>query len=323
MTDQTLRELSVRTNLDWFSTLTYLRPHPPLVAPAPYNSIYVPKELPLPPQPNSVEQMKAGHPFYKAYFDVPSNHGLYTGFDGCMDEMSGVTTAQLRAVYLGLVTEVDFHIGRILDYLRDTGQYDDTLIVVTADHGEMLGDHHMWGKSAPLNSAFHIPLIIRDPQNRQTAASEVNEFTESIDIAPTLLDWTNLPQPLAYNGHSLIPLIKGEKPDNWRTHMFAEMDLGDPVDHAQYHREFGTTPHQSSFAILQDNEFKLVYFNGNTKPLLFDMRSDPQEASNLASDPAHATQLLNMVQKMLDHRMTHAHHALSRISLTPQGLVVN
>ncbi|MCP4073017.1 MAG: DUF4976 domain-containing protein [Hyphomicrobiales bacterium] len=146
-------------------------------------------------------------------------------------------------------------------------------------------------------------------------------FTESIDIAPTILDWVGLEPPLGFNGQSLMPLVEGKTPANWRDHMFAEMDMGNETSDQQYQHQFGTTPRQSGFAILQDKQFKLVHFNGGVKPLLYDMKNDPHEAKNLADDPDHTADLLAMTQNMLDHRMTHAHHALSRMSITPDGLV--
>ena len=320
LTNQTLRELSVRTQLDWFSTVTYIRPHPPLVAPAPYNKMYRDQPIIMPVRPKSIDEMKATHPFYEAFFDTPSHHDLYWGFSGQLDQISDETIAELRSVYYGLITELDLHIGRLLQFLHDSGQYDDTLIVFTADHGETLGDQHMWGKNNPHNTSFHVPLIIRDPRSRQTAGTQIDAFTESIDLAPTLLDWVGQEPPLGFNGHSLLPFVEGKHPDIWRDHMFAEMDMaGEYYD--QHQQQFGTTPRQTGFAILQDKHFKLVHFNGGVKPLLYKIGDDPDEANNVADDPAFAADLLAMTQKMLDHRMTHAHHALSRISLTADGLV--
>ncbi len=321
LTDQTLLELSMRTERDWFSTVTYIRPHPPLVAPAPYNTMYKPQDCPAPQRSNSIAQLKAQHPFFKAYFSKPIMQGLYIGFNGKIDKLSDETIAQLRAVYFGLISEVDHHIGRIIQFLRDTDQYDDTLIVVTADHGEMLGEQNMWGKNTPQNGSFHVPLIIRDPRRRSSAGRQVEAFTESIDVTPTILEWVGLENAPGFNGKSLIPWLEGDTPKDWRTHMFAEMDMSDSMYGIRYYEEFGIEPHECNLAILQDDNFKLVHFNGGVKPLLFDMKNDPKEANNLADDPTHAGDLLTMSQKMLNHRMTHAHHALSRMLLTPDGLV--
>ena len=73
----------------------------------------------------------------------------------------------------------------------------------------------MWGKNTPHNASYQIPLIIRDPNNRANAGAQIDAFTESIDLAPTLLDWANLPAQLAHNGRSLMDWVKGHKPENW------------------------------------------------------------------------------------------------------------
>ena len=70
----------------------------------------------------------------------------------------------MRATYYGLVNEVDYQLGRIIAYLKDTGQYDRTLIIVTSDHAEMLGEHYVWGKEIYFDKSFHLPLVIRDPR---------------------------------------------------------------------------------------------------------------------------------------------------------------
>ena len=77
---------------------------------------------------------------------------------------SDLEIRQMRAAYYGLIAEVDAHIGRIVDYLKATGQYDRTLIVFTSDHAEMLGEHYLWGKEFYFDQSFHLPLIIRDPR---------------------------------------------------------------------------------------------------------------------------------------------------------------
>ena len=129
LTDQTLKEMSVREDHDWFATVTYIRPHPPLVAPEPYNRMYQPSDVPPPARLNTFDQEKSSHPFMDAFFSEPSNNDLYMGFDGKQDQLDDETIAKLRAVYFGLTSEIDTHVGRLLDYLRESGQYDDTLII--------------------------------------------------------------------------------------------------------------------------------------------------------------------------------------------------
>jgi arylsulfatase A-like enzyme len=321
LTDRTLEELSAREHHDWFSMVTYIRPHPPLVAPAPYNTIITPSNVPEPVRPNTLSDHRKAHPYFEAGFHHPSNRHLYIGFDGHLDRIPETDIAALRAVYLGLAMEVDHHIGRLLDYLRHSGQYDDTLIVVTADHGEMLGDHYSWGKDSPFEGALHIPLVIRDPRNRKSAGRQVDAFTESVDIAPTLLDWVGEKPALGFNGVSLLPFVEGKTPDRWRDHVFAELDFGDPIEPTRHQTALGLPAAQANYAVLRDDRFKYVHFNGGLPPLLYDMKADPAEGNNLAADPSHAADLLRFTNRMLDHRMTFAHHTASRMKISQKGLL--
>ena len=321
LTDQTIAALAVREHQNWFAHVTYIRPHPPLVAPSPYNAMYPPDEVPLPDRPATIEAQRAVHPFFDAYFAEPEKPSLAIGFDLRLDCMTDDDTRALRAVYFGLATEVDAHIGRLLDYLKDSDQFDDTLIVVTSDHGEMLGDHFMWGKQSVFDAAFHVPLIIRDPRRRRSAGKRVEAFTESIDVAPTILDWLGREPPLGFNGCSLLPFLEGRVPDDWRDYVFGELDLGDPERPTCYQQRLGLPMARCNVAIIRERRFKYVHVNGGQAPLLFDMIDDPQETRNLAEDPDNMAQRLRLSGRMLDHRMTHAGHALSRLKLSARGVV--
>lgn len=321
LTNETLKGLSARGSQDWFAHVTYIRPHPPLAAPAPWSTLVAPDDVPPAALPASVAAQRAQHPFFDAFFAEPAVTNLHIGFDGHMDLMPEADRKVLRAVYLGLAAEVDHHIGRLLDYLRASGQYDDTLIVVTGDHGEMLGDHFMWGKESVLDPALHVPLIIRDPRSRAEAGSVVEALTESIDVAPTILEWLGRQPPAAFNGRALTPFLEGREPPAWRDHIFAELDLGHPLSPTRYQRHLGLDMARANAAILRERRWKYVHFNGGLPPLLFDLDADPAEMTNLADDPAHAPQIARLARRMLDHRMTHAHHALSLTHLTEGGAV--
>jgi arylsulfatase A-like enzyme len=226
----------------------------------------------------------------------------------------------MRAVYLGLAAEVDHHIGRLLQYLKDRGRYEDTLIVVTADHGEMLGDQFLWGKQAPLDAALHIPLIVRDPAHQPMRGQIINAFTESVDIAPTLMEWARGDTVPAFNGRSLMPWLRGESVNDWRSFVFAEAELGEPDEPTHYQRHLNLSMQQSNFAVYREQHYKYVHFNGGIAPMLFDLLEDPHENSNLADDPSHQSTLQSMMSKMIDHRMSYADHALSGMKIRPSGL---
>ncbi|MCB1494059.1 MAG: sulfatase-like hydrolase/transferase, partial [Rhodobiaceae bacterium] len=189
----------------------------------------------------------------------------------------------------------------------------------TADHGEMLGDHYLWGKNAPYEGALNIPLVIRDPSRRAAAGTVVEAFTESVDIAPTLLDWIGQPVPPGWNGRSLLPFLEGETPTHWRGHMFAEIDIGDPVGPTRFERVFGVPAEAANYAILSDGTHKYVHFNGGIAPLLFDVRHGA-EGEDLAGGLKHMAELLHYSRLMLDHRMTHAHQSHARLMITDDGI---
>lgn len=320
LTDRTLEALWAKTKVPWFSMVTYIRPHPPLVAPSPFNTIVDPASLPKPTGSRSIDELKAIHPFYKGYFSEPSNKGLYIGFDGDHENLSDQHIAELRAVYLGLAMEVDQHIGRLVDFLKQSGQYEDTLIVVTADHGEMLGDHGLWGKSNPMDPALRIPLIIRDPNKPLSHGTATDRLTESVDIVPTLLDWCEGDKAPALDGRSLMPFMNGSCPTSWRTQVFAEVEMGEPDAPTRFERSLGLSASSANYAVLRDHQFKYVHFNGGLPPMLFDMQNDPAEDHDLAQNAEYAEVLRQFASRMLDHRMSHAEHSLSNLKLTDEGL---
>src|SRR5690606_16219106 len=124
-----------------------------------------------------------------------------TGYDehnpNDLIEMEELELRQMRATYYGLITQVDDQVGRIVQHLKDTGEYDNTLIIFTCDHAEMLGDHYAWGKEVYFDQSFRIPLIIRDPRKAcdGTRGRKFDAFTEAIDVMPTILDWLGLDLP--------------------------------------------------------------------------------------------------------------------------------
>ncbi|MDB4223588.1 alkaline phosphatase family protein [Granulosicoccus sp.] len=322
LTDRTIEALWAKTNVPWFSMVTYIRPHPPLVAPSPFNTMVDPASIPKPAGSRSIDELKATHPFYEGFFSEPSNKGLYIGFDGDHESLSEQHSAELRAVYLGLAKEVDEHLGRLIDFLKESGQYEDTLVVVTADHGEMLGDHGLWGKNSPMDPALRLPLIIRDPSMPQSHGTSTDMLTESVDLVPTLLDWCDGEKAPALDGRSLMPFIKGSNPGAWRKHVFAEVELGEPDVPTRFERSLGLSTSNANYAVLRDHQFKYVHFNGGLPPMLFDMQNDPSEDYDLAQNTEYADVLRQFTARMLDHRMSHAERSLSNLKVTDDGLFV-
>ncbi len=305
LTDRTLVALEARRDAPWIAHLTYLRPHPPLVAPAPFNTL-VPAEAiaPATPAPES------DHPFRRAWFSAPAGYGLYWGFDGDCAAMTPQTVQALRAVYLGLVAELDHHLGRLLDWLDATGQAARTLIVLAADHGEMLGDQGYWGKDNVLAPAHHVPLLIAGPGVRPGPRAG---FARTIDIAPTILDWLGGTPPPAMDGASLLPAL-ADPAAPLADHALTEIDLAEPHRTTRFQRALSLPESRANAAILRDPRWSYVHFNGGLPPLLFDRATDPEERHDLAADPAQAERISQMRAALIDLRMTRADRRLTGFS---------
>ena len=316
LTDVFLNRMAPYVGENWFAHLTYIRPHPPLVAPAPYNDMYDPATLPQPEGFPDPSQERAVHPFFGPAMDHSTASDFVLGFDHVAPTVENIQT--LRAVYLGLATEVDHHVGRVIQFLKDSEQYDDTLIVITADHGEMLGDRHSWGKMTVFDAAYKTPLMIRVPDNQKREGTVVSAPTESVDITPTILDWIGQPIPNAMDGRSLMPLLRGQIPDDWRTYSFSELDFGEPEKPTIWQQRLNTGNSDSCLGILRDGRFTLVEFAAELPPMLFD-HQDRGELQNKAEDPAYSTELARLTRQMLRHRMKNMDHTLSMDTVTADG----
>lgn len=314
LTDRCLDHLRGLQRQNWFAHLTYIRPHPPLVAPAPYNTMYDPATLPLPRQIGN----DTPHPFHEISRKRVTSGDIVQGFDNL--DASDKTAQSLRAIYFGLASEVDHHIGRVIGLLKETGQYDDTLLIIGADHGEMLGDCNCWGKMTAYDAAYHVPLIIRDPLRPSAHGNAISAPAESVDVMPTILDWIGSPVPGSVNGSSLMPFLDGRTPETWRTESYSELAFGDPVTPTLWQTELGLTEAEANLAILRTDRLTLVQFSGDLPPLLFDHKG-AGEARNVANDPGYAGDLLKMTQAMLRHRMRYPDTTLSKIMITDKGPV--
>lgn len=299
----------------WFAHLVFLRPHPPLIAPEPYNEMYDPAMVPQPRRAPDPTCEAAGHPFLayaRQRLGPPGNFEEHSPLDP--KNLDDLELRQMRAAYFGLITEVDHHIGRIVSHLKATGDYDRTLIIFTSDHGEMLGDHHLWGKEVFFDPAMHIPLIIRDPDAAAVRGRVVEAFTQSIDIMPTILDRLGLPVPIACDGRALAPFLNGSTPRDWRQEVFWEHDfreMDEPL-------ALGLHPDDCNYAVIRDRDYKYVHFAA-LPPLLFDLRVDPFEMDQVAGLPAYRQIELSYAQKMLSWRLRAVDRAMTHNLLTPDG----
>jgi len=298
----------------WFAHLSYLRPHPPFLAPAPYVSRYDPASVPDPVRTPTRAEEGAQHPLLGVMID----HPLIASPDDPQEQR------ELQATYYGMMAEVDDQLGRVFDALDEMGIADRTLVVFTSDHGETLGDHWVLHKLGWFDQTFHIPLIVRDPraQFAATRGRVVAVFTEHVDVLPTIAELLATEVPLQCDGRPLTPWLEGETPD-WRSDVHFEFDFRDP-DGAMFEQVFGLTLEECALAVLRDDRGKYVHFSGHPTmpPIFFDLDADPDQLVNRAADPAYAAQVLDYAQRMLAWRMQHNERTLTGMKLTMHaGLV--
>ena len=224
------------TKNPFFYHVSFLRPHPPMFVSEPWHSLINPDDIELPKESQSYEQLLNSHPFLEELAKKFLNEESYT--DIRFKDLKDNDKKNLIAVYLGMCAEVDHNIGRILESLEKNNLDQDTLIIFTSDHGELLGENKLWGKLGWWDSSYRIPLIIYDPDKKNY---EINNFTESVDLAPTILDWLNIDVPINWNGESLIEYTKKGKRETNKSHVIFEFDFSEN-HYSHFVKDFKTKP---------------------------------------------------------------------------------
>lgn len=183
--------------------------------------------------------------------------------------------------YYALVTHLDTQIARILDALKETGQYDNTIIVYAADNGLAAGSHGLLGKQSLYEHSSKVPLIIKGPGVPQN--QELDAFAYIHDLYPTLADLAGIPDPEDVDGISLVPVIQGEK-DGVRDALF--------------------TSYKHTVRAVRNKKYKLIRYPERDYTQLFDLESDPLEINNLAELPAYQSKKEEMFQLMQKWQQT-------------------
>jgi arylsulfatase A-like enzyme len=187
-----------------------------------------------------------------------------------------------RQGYYGSVSFVDEQIGRILEALEKRGWLDETLIVFTSDHGDMLGDHNLWRKSYAYEPSARIPMLLRWPAaGRGKVADRVVELR---DLLPTFLDVAGSPPSRPLDGRSLLAGARGAE---WRDFLDLEHDLCySPENH---------------WNALTDGRWKFIFHAFDGREQLFRLETDPHEMRDLAGDPSHEPDLRRWRQRLVEH----------------------
>ena len=303
LVDETINYLAAGHASPWFVHLSIFSPHPPFIAPEPYHASYDPEALTLPVRRPTAEEEAGQHPWLQHYLYDQQGAGFTVGAVSRDNlSLSKRDLRQIKATYFGMISEIDAQIGRLIEFLKQTRAYDDTLIIFTSDHGEYMGDHWMFAKYSYHEQTFHVPLIIRDPgaEARLADGQVIDAFTESIDIMPTILDRIGRPAPAQCDGFSLRDFCRGRRPVGWRHEYFAEFDLRSPWD-GKKGAPLGLHPDQCMISIIRGRRYKYVHFEG-LPCLFFDLEADPDEFHNLIDDPACRQRVAEYARKALAWR---------------------
>lgn len=319
--DGALDYMRIRQDEPWFMHLGTYRPHPPFMAPAPYHDMYDPAAVPKPVQAATLADEKNVHPLTRLLLETVKAKSGVQYMDGLAADVSVEDWCKMRAAYYGLCSEVDDHLGRVFQLLRDTGQDERTLIILTSDHGEQLGDHHLVNKRGYFPQSYHIPCIVRDPRRAAdaTRGKQFDVFTENVDVLPTILEWLGRPVAHQCDGRSLLPWLHAAAPADWRKEARWEYDFRDMAGRKAAER-LGIDPDATSLAVLRDEAFAYVHF-AQLPPLLFDLKRDPHWTRNVADDPAYAGAALQYARRMLGWRLRHADRTLTGLAISDNGLV--
>jgi arylsulfatase A-like enzyme len=284
----------------WFAHVSYLRPHPPYRAAGHYAMMYDPADCPLPqPIPEHQHRVLASLLGNRAYAASARKTSI----------------AQNRAQYYGMVSEVDNQLGRLWRTLQELDAWENTLIVVTADHGEQLGDQGLLGKAGFYESSYNVLSIVRDPSLPSGHGQVVEAFTENVDILPTICERINAAIPLQCDGVSLAPFLRRASPATWREAATYEWDWREdtliaqaenasstePKDPSALQKAVAETPlEQQHLCVRRNSTHAYVQFGDGTWRC-FNLGLDPTWRTE-ETDP---TVILAQAQAMLVWRSTH------------------
>ena len=307
-------------NAPWFAHVSFISPHPPFIVPEPYNTMYDPAGGPAFRRAATWQDEAGSHPYLAYDLARQKRTKFVPGIEGKVPDWSEEDFRRIRAIYYGMISEVDAQLGRVWQAVKSAGAWDDTIIVLTSDHAEMMGDHFMLGKGGFFDASYHIPLIIRDPRRKVAAGSSVDHFTEAVDILPTLLDLIGAEPQQHLDGRSLLPWIDGKPPEAWRDAAHWEFDFR-TVAAGEAERHFGVGSRACNLAVIRTADFKYVHFGSGLPPVLFDLSKDPGELNNVAEDPSYLPLRLQFAERMLAWRAAHLDQSLALAELTDGGVV--
>ena len=256
----------------FFMYLAYLAPHDPRTMPDSFREMYDPEKITLPPNFQEI---------------IDTNYPLMVHRDESLAAYPRDEKEIRRhiAEYFAMITHLDYEIGRLLDALHESGEEDNTVIVFTGDNGLAVGQHGWLGKEDIYEHGVRIPLIMAGPgiaENRRNDA-----YVYLYDIFPTLCEKVGIEIPSSVDGKSFAHLLDGEHGDSFREELYLIFD--------KFVRG------------VKDDNYKLIeYRNGDGEEdkwtFLYDIKNDPWETKNLATDEKYKDKVEEMREKIIRHR---------------------
>ena len=287
----------------WCAHLSYIKPHWPYIVPAPYHDMFGPAHVPPPLRHES--ERDAPHPVYGAYME----NIISSAFQ--RDEVRD----KVIPAYMGLIKQCDDHLGRLLDHLEATGRMKDTMIVLTSDHGDYLGDHWMGEKDLFHEPSVKVPMIIYDPRPEAdaTRGTVCDALVEAIDLAPTFVEAAGgKVADHVLEGRSLQPWLHGETPE-WREFVVSEYDYS--VSSACV--KLGVHPRDARLFMVFDGRYKMMHAEGGFRPMLFDLQTDPEEFHDLAKGDDHT----EVIDRLYDHLAKWGRRLSQRVTKSTDDII--
>lgn len=258
----------------FFLWTSFTKPHPPFDPCRDYWDLY--EGIPMP---------KAIHGDWSAQLEQTPQGFLAGSYENAnMYLFSDEQIAASRRAYYAMITQLDYALGRLFGCLRENDLFQNTWVVFTTDHGEMLGDHFMAQKNLFFEGSAHIPMLIMPPQGRGYPINQTNDTLAEIDdLYPTILSMAGIDAPEHAKGKNLMELDE--------------------------ERVFYGNSLNRNFCVMKDN-IKLVYSACGDHTLLFDLNDDPMEQKDLAEEPAWSSVKDEMWEMLLEHTRNTAPQAL-------------
>ncbi|MEM9843319.1 MAG: sulfatase-like hydrolase/transferase [Pseudomonadota bacterium] len=269
----------------WLLHLSYIKPHWPYIAPAPYNDMY--GKADIQPVVRSEAERQGQNPLIRHFQD------RIAGKTFARDE----TIEKVVPTYMGLVKQIDDQLGQLFAFMEERGLMETTTIVFTSDHGDYLGDHWMGDKDYFHDPSVRIPLIIADPDPAMDATrGTVSEaLVQAIDLLPTVIEHYGGEVPAhLIDGVSLRPLLTGEAKEV-NAQVISEYDYHQQV----FAPETGRGPRDCRIYMLMTHDWKYIHAPGFA-PVLFDRKEDPDELNDLGLSPEHEDIRRDLASRLMD-----------------------